>query len=839
MKNNLLSPFFEFAKENPDLIASTDSTGKIAYGQLLENAQRFYQSCSNHNFPNRKAALFFPNGIEALSAIVSTLTAGLCYTILDPSSPSDRNEVICKTGDFDFIITSTELLPETTRIFNPDKILIYQELLNAEPVSFESIPDVAPTDGAILFFTSGSTGTPKGVIHNHERISLGQSTSTTKSRDHYDMIVPLGFVASINMFFTLNAGAKISFFDVRKNGIVAYLNFLREESINISLMTVSAFRALVQILTKGEKLELLKSVVLVGEPVQPSDILLFREVTLPECLLYQFYGTSETRTITFNCFGHQGAIPEKISAGKVAKGVIVKILDESLSELPFGQTGQITVSSALMATEYYNYPEATKKSFIVHPETGLLTYLTGDVGYLTADGFLYHQGRNDFMVKVRGSRVDILEIEDCLLNHPSINDAVVVNKGDSFSETLLVAYCESKSEVKVQELREWVISKLPTYMVPAFFVLKEKLPETLTGKTDRKKLTDEPLDYSVLLGKGESCQIEYDPVYQKLKTIWLEELKLPRLSPNHCFFNDLGGDSILAVTVLERVRTELGIKLPYFILFRYRTLDKLTEYIHKGEFKVVSIDTLRVSRDDKSPVIIFVPPVKGGADTYRFALKSYPENYGLYVITYNLVDDENKRFYPLDYLMDLATKAVEQLKIPEISLYGYSMGGLLAYEIASRIKSVKVKCVINLDISPAFKKKINILGLIVNDYRLLLENIRRKEWKTIKINLWHISICHYYLFSSGHEIKKFERKTNLSMEEAAHLRFFRQFNHQPFDGDMLYIRSTDSHFERIKYNWEKFVKGTITIEQIETTHYQMLNHTNNDLHTQIVVHYFT
>jgi thioesterase domain-containing protein/acyl carrier protein len=318
----------------------------------------------------------------------------------------------------------------------------------------------------------------------------------------------------------------------------------------------------------------------------------------------------------------------------------------------------------------------------------------------------------------------------------------------------------------------------------------------------------------------------------------MEELKIPRMLPGHSFFNDLGGDSIMAVTVLERIRTELGINLSYFILFRYRTLEKLVEYIHRVENKVVSIEILREPKDNKSPVIIFVPPVKGGADTYRFALKSYPENFGLFELTYNLADDENKQFYTLDYLMELAAKAIEQLNIPEVSLYGYSMGGLLAYEIASRVELVKVKSVIILDIPPALKKKRNVLGVAYNDFRLFFKNIRKKDWKAVKMNLWHISICHYYLFTAGNTIKRFERKNNISMAEAAHLRFYRQFSHQPFKGDMLLIRSTDPHLKHYKYRWEKFVKGTITTEKIETTHYQMLNHANNDLLTQIVVHYF-
>jgi acyl-coenzyme A synthetase/AMP-(fatty) acid ligase/thioesterase domain-containing protein len=835
MKNNLLSPFFEFAKENPDLIAATDSKDEITFGQIFENALRFYTSVSKLQFTYKRVAVFLPNGIETLSALVSTLTAGLCYSVLDPSIPIERNELICKTVDFDYVLTNEEHIPAVRKFFKNESILIYHKLLKSEPSEFSSIPDVEPSDSANMVFTSGSTGIPKVIIQPHRLFSFGPLKSRIKPGDHYDMIIPMSFGAGFFIYDALNLGAMISFFDIKNQGIAAYTTFLEEKKITKSVMTVSGFRAVSKILENVRKLDNLKELLLVGEPVQPSDIAMFRKITLPGAFLAHTYGISEAGSVSSNWIGHDGEIPDRISVGKPDKEVNLLILDESLNPLPIGETGQIAISSPAVVNGYYNNPEATERSFIIHPKTGKYTYLTGDKGYLSEDGYLYLEGRIDFLVKVRGNRVDIHEIEDCILKHPDISDAVVVNKGDSFTEALLVSYCELKKEVSISELRKHVASKLPVYMVPTFFVLKEKLPQTTTGKADRKKLADEPLDYSVLLAGNEESQAESDPLYQKLKAIWMQELKIPHFAPNHCFFDDLGGDSILAITILERIRTELNINLPYFILFRYRTLDRLCEYIHRSDSKIVSIEAFQKRSTPESPVFICVPPVKGGADSYNFAIKAFPKEYGLYVLTYNIVNDQNTEFYSLKEIVECANKEIGKLGLKEVYIFGYSMGGLLSYEIINGLDTARVKKLVLADVPPAKKKKINLFQFISTDLKLIIKTIYKGKWKLVRANINHLRMTVYYLFSSGNKVMKFETKSHATMAEAAHLRFFRQFNPEPFEGDLLLIRSTGRKFKHFNFNWEKFVNGDIEVKQIRSSHHDMLDKNNMIKITRLIV----
>jgi acyl-coenzyme A synthetase/AMP-(fatty) acid ligase/thioesterase domain-containing protein/acyl carrier protein len=835
MKNNLLLPFYEIAKQSPDLIAASDSNGSITYFQLFENAQRFYHTISKHQIPHKKCALFLPNGIEAVSAIVSALTAGLCYTALDISTPPDRNSVICQFGDFDFVITNSDLFSEAIKFFPEERVLIYSETLKSGITNFDLIPDVTPADGAIMFFTSGSTGVPKAVVHSHGKLKLSIVNAEASFESNYCMIISLGFVASINIFFPLLSGGKISFFDIKKEGLGDFASFLKSEKITHVIMVVTAFRAMMQFFDEGEKLNSLKYLMLAGEPVQNADLELFKKITPEGSVLLQFYGTSETRTITYNHFGHNDSLTQKFSAGKPVLGIIIYILDESLKILSPGETGQIAVSSPLMPTEYYKDEEATRKSFIIHPETGNLMYLTGDVGYLSEEGNLFHLGRKDSMVKVRGNRVDILEIEECILSHQSVGNAIVVNKGDSFSDTLLVAYLKMKQPEDFKTIRAYVSSKLPSYMVPVFFIERDTLPQTITGKTDRKKLLEEPLDYHSLLSVGEDSQIEFDPLYQKLKTIWMEELKLPHLSPSHCFFNDLGGDSILAVMLLERIRKEISINLPYFILFRYRTLGKLTAYIHKGANELVTIEKLQAPGNDNAPVILFIPPIKGGSDTYNFATTSFPSYYGLYVLTYNIVDDSNKTFYPLNTILEAAAKMVSNTNWNNLYLYGYSIGGLLAFEIAQQTSKGKIKNVINIDIPPAFKKKRNLFLFIMNDIRLSFRSLLKGNLKPVGININHVFLCLRYCFIFDNRIRKFEFKDQLSLIEAAHLRYYMQFDHGKYDGDMFIIWSTEQQLFPKLFKWQKFVKGTIEEKFVESGHYDLLTGNKIPLTTELVV----
>jgi acyl-coenzyme A synthetase/AMP-(fatty) acid ligase/thioesterase domain-containing protein len=839
MRNNLLSPFFKIADRYPEKIAATDSSASITYQNLKEDSLRIVTAFQQYNFQEKKVGIYMPNGINALVTLVGSLHNGICFSVLDTKQPSERNRIICSIGVFDYIITQNYLFEEVTQFFDPGKILILEELLKLEPADNNTLTDVKPETPAILFFTSGSTGTPKGVVHTHQRLSEGQQYGIEylgiSPSDRFDMIVPLGFTASIFVYFSLLQGASLHFFDVRKKGIIAYVNFLLKNKINFSVMTVSAFRGVVKLSTLLGKLKHFRILYLVGEPVQSSDIVLFRKHCPKDASLVNVYGSTETRIVSMNKFDYKDAIPEKISAGLPFGKVKIYILDDELCVLPSGVTGQIAVSSPYMATGYLNNETETRNSFLVHKQLNKLLYLTGDVGYLSEDGHLFHQGRNDFLVKVRGNRVDLFEIESCLLQHPEVADVAVINKGSSFADSMLVAYCELKNEVSLLQLRMHIADKLPEYMVPTYFVKTDKLPKTSTGKTDRKTLMERPLDYTATLGVSDENQLEFDPLYQKLKTIWMEELKIPRLSPNHNFFDDLGGDSILAVSVLERMRNDLDIHLPYFILFRYRTLGRLTEYIHRGGEKLVSIDPLQNPRDEKSPVIIFVPPIKGGVDTYNFALKSFPSDYGLFTLTYNIIDDDNKEFYPLDKIMGIAAELIDNSGFTNLYLFGYSMGGLIAFEIAQRSLKGRIKKLIIIDIPTARKKKNNLFLFMANDIRLSWRGLLKGRFEPLKVNSKHILFCLPYFFIHDNRIRKFENKNHQSLAEASHLRYYIQCDHKKFEGDLLLIHSTENLFQKGLFKWKKYVTGDIETRKIDSGHYDILHGTKSNIITEMVV----
>ena len=582
-------------------------------------------------------------------------------------------------------------------------------------------------------------------------------------------------------------------------------------------------------------LPLLRMINLVGEPVIPTDIELFKSITKNNAELLNVYGASETLTISIKYFLHSDTDIKKVSAGHPFGQNEIFIVDNKLQLLNKDNEGQIMVSSPYLAKEYYNDPKATSESFIFHPAIGKMCYLTGDLGFISAQGELYQLGRIDSMVKVRGNRVDILDIENCLLKHPSVSAAAVVNKGNSFSDTLLAAYVVINGKITIGALKEYIKTKVPDYMVPAFFVVKDSLPQTETGKTDRKKLTEDPLNFNNIIEGTDDVSLESDPVYLRVKKIIMDELQLPRLSPQNCFFNDLGGDSILATSVISRIKDEMNIELPYFILYRYRTIEKLVAYIKRQGNKTVTVDVLRKPASFYSPAIVFVAPVKGGAETYKFGLNSFPDHYGLFSLSYNITDDKTEKFHSLRYLKVQAAEAIEQINVHQIVLMGYSMGGLLAYEIATQLDQTKVKKIIMLDIPPAKYKRLNLLGILWNDLHHFAKNTLSKKHEARRINTWHMLMCFYYLFSFSHKVKRFEMRQSTTMAEAAHLRLFRQMNHHKFNGNMLLFRTNDPIFIKSNYNWKKFVTGRIETVPIHSNHFQLLQNDNIEKITYEIV----
>jgi acyl-coenzyme A synthetase/AMP-(fatty) acid ligase/acyl carrier protein len=264
---------------------------------------------------------------------------------------------------------------------------------------------------------------------------------------------------------------------------------------------------------------------------------------------------------------------KKVSVGHTLPDKTVILLDEARRPVPDGEVGEIAVKSRHLSPGYWRDPERTDAVFLP-PEPGSdeRTYLTGDLGERAPDGSLTHMGRRDFQVKIRGFRIELSEIETALRDIEGIGDAVVVGRQSDAGEPRLVAYFvpTTKPAVTLNEIRNQLARTLPDYMIPSIFVAMAALPQTPTGKTDRLRLPD--------IGRARPEMATpftppAAPLEEGIAQIWTEALGIDRVGIHDDFF-ELGGDSLMAMRVIARIKSSLDVDLPLATLLEDRTVAK-------------------------------------------------------------------------------------------------------------------------------------------------------------------------------------------------------------------------------------------------------------------------
>ena len=267
-----------------------------------------------------------------------------------------------------------------------------------------------------------------------------------------------------------------------------------------------------------------------------------------------------------------------ITIGKPIANTQIFILDNYLRPTPAGVAGELCIAGDGLARGYINLPELTAEKFIDNPfAAGKKLYKTGDLARWRPDGELEFLERIDSQVKIRGFRIELGEIEAQLCTHPEIQDCALIAR-EHDGEKQLVCYfvtgIPNGSSPDSRQLREYLRTSLPEYMMPAFFVQLEQLPLTPNGKIDRKDLANRKL----ILKKAVKADAPRTKIEANLLEIWKDVLNLDELGTEEGFF-EAGGNSILAVTLVQRIQKTLGYEITVTSLFKYSNIKELCGYL--------------------------------------------------------------------------------------------------------------------------------------------------------------------------------------------------------------------------------------------------------------------
>ena len=607
IEQSIPARFEKIVRLYPERLAVKMGDRALTYDELNQAANRIARGILDSQGPRQEpVVVLFEQGVEAIAATLGVLKAGKFYVPVNPSFPNARIAAIVDDAQSSLLITDNKNIAAARKI---TKNLLNIDEIDATVANDNLGRPLSPDNLAYIIYTSGTTGKPKGVFQNQRNVlqwTLGHSNAI-----HICAADRLALMHSHStsggahrMYDALLNGAAVFPFDFRADG-VKLAAWILDERITIYQSGPLVFRQWVDALNGHEPFPNLRLIRLSGMAMNAEDVVRYRSHFSADCLLVHVLGTSEGGTIPYYFIDKSSELSESpVPVGYSLGDSKVLVVDESGHRAEAGVVGEITIQSRYLACGYWRNAELTDEKFLPDPQGGEdWLYRTGDLGRMTADGCLYHLGRKDLRVKIRGYSIEISEIESTLREHPAIKAVVVISTGDAKGEPQLVAHLvpATMTGLTVSALRNYLLDRLPEYMVPSIFVSLPAMPLTSNGKIDRKALSVPPATRPAL---DTAYAAPRTPLEHELKNIWSEVLGLDDIGVYDNFF-DLGGHSLRAVQVLSRIRQSCQIEVSLQNFFAMPSLAALAEYIENRpqSFSRTEISPLqRISRGDPLPL---------------------------------------------------------------------------------------------------------------------------------------------------------------------------------------------------------------------------------------------
>ena len=567
-----------------DRVAIKSGNQILTYTELNSQANRLAHTIVREQGDKAEpVALLLETGPALMAATLGVLKAGKFVVLLDPSFPESRNAAILEDSQAQVVISNRQNAPVISRIADRDCQLIELESVNPK-ISAENLGlSIAPEALAFLVYTSGSTGQPKGVMQDH-RSRLHQFMWSTNTyhicmHDRSSLLMSGTSSALVVSLRTLLNGATLLPFDVRREGVSSLASWLLLERISVCVISSPLFRSFCETLTGDEGFPDLRLIRLSSETAFKSDFDLYKKYFATNCILTNGLSPTEAGALTDYFMDQDTEISgNEIPVGYPLADVEILLLDDESNRRGPNRVGEMAVKSRYLSSGYWRRPDLTAAKFRPDPEgTDARVYLTGDLGLMLPGGCLFHKGRKDSRVKIRGYGVETAEVEVVLRDYRGVNDAIVLAHQNKSGEARLVAYFTSplRPGPSGNELRAFLKEKLPDCMIPSAFMLLDAVPLTPSGKLDREALPDPKNSRSDLTTPPLAPRTLRE---KKLVKIWAKELNIDQVGVHDNFF-DLGGDSLLAMRVISRIRDELQVELSLSKFFETPTAAALACYL--------------------------------------------------------------------------------------------------------------------------------------------------------------------------------------------------------------------------------------------------------------------
>ncbi|MBD2498497.1 non-ribosomal peptide synthetase [Nostoc sp. FACHB-280] len=623
--------FEQQAELTPDAVAVVFDDQQLTYQQLNIQANQLAHYLQSLGVDSEElVGIYLERSLSMTVALLAVLKAGGGYVPLDIDYPQQRLTYISEDSEISVLITQETLLNSLpvagVKVIALDKEC---EVLNSQSPG-NPVSNVAPENLACVLYTSGSTGRPKGVMLTHTALvnhcsAISEAFGLTSS-DRVLQFAAFGFdVAVEEIFPTWFKGGTVVLRPAQLfSSFASFSQFIEQQQLSVLTLTPAYWHEWMIAVSQSYATvpQSLRLLTVGGDTVLPETVAMWQQFVGDRITCLNAYGPTEA-SVTAVVYDVQN-FSEKtntVPIGRPVANTEIYILDYNLQPVPIGVKGELYIGGVRLAQGYLNLPELTQEKFIPHPfkdKKSHRLYKTGDLARYLPDGNIEFIGRIDDVVKIRGFRVALGEIESLLVQHPDVIAQVVMLREDQPGHKQLVAYIVSSNpSLDQNDLQSFLKQKLPSYMVPTTFVMLAALPMNANGKVDRRALPSPQQDINLT-----NIVLPHTPTQKLIADIWSSVLGITQLGIHNNFF-DLGGNSLRAIQVMSRLREALQIELPLRYLFENPTVaelaDGLVESLYTTSLPTNKTDSITTTNLDLKAEAVLEPSIYIRRDvTYKY-----------------------------------------------------------------------------------------------------------------------------------------------------------------------------------------------------------------------------
>ncbi len=650
--------------------------------------------------PDVRVGLSIKRELQLIVAIQAVLKAGGAYVPLDQSYPQKRLHQITSTAELAVIVTDEAHREKFSGVcdqivcFDTDQATIAKQ-------RDDNPPSLAGPDNLMyVIYTSGSTGDPKGAgVYHRGFVNLIDwfcREFEINSNDRSLVVTSHGFdLTQKNLFAALTLGGQVHLTACQTYDPDTILDEISRHRISLLNCTPSNFYLLLSLRERVSHLDSLRTLFLGGEPIDMAKLASWRNQTGFDAEFVNTYGPTECTDICSFYRVGPDSTERAIPVGFPIQNVQTYVLGEKLQQLPVGVTGELCIGGAGVGAGYLGDPQLTANKFVDNPfatTKGERLYRTGDLCRYREDGAIEFIGRMDDQIKIRGNRVELGEIESVLRSHSRVRDCAVIAVDDALGNKRLAAFFVpnkdradangfefDESLTSPDEMRRFLGDQLPSYMVPSIFDSLEHIPLNSHGKVDRQTLASignrsMRRDYVAPRSECESTLVQ----------LWEMVLGVDKIGIKDSFF-DLGGDSMMSIELVIKIRQATGIDVPLAVLLQRDTVAELASYLGQKQDAEWS-PIVTIQSHGQRPPLFCIHPVGGNVLCYAPLAAALGDDHPVYGVQARGVDGTEEPLATMEAMADEYIVAIREIQpTGPYHFAAWSSGGIIAYEIARRL----------------------------------------------------------------------------------------------------------------------------------------------------------